>query len=140
MGVYDTFRLPGGARGEENQRVIVEPEADSHLCPLEISSVVHRPYCLDLGARSGPRHGFRYFHFPQPNQYVAGSKVLSREERMAAIATDLYRYRTAVESNYSAFNREGSQLQDLENFTDFTAMFARETRTVYADRHVLSLR
>ena len=78
-------------------------------------------------------NGFMYFHFLQPNQYVAGSKVLSREEQMTAVATGFYPYRTAVQNNYPAFIRQGSQLRELENFTDLTPMFAFEARTVYAD-------
>jgi hypothetical protein len=78
-------------------------------------------------------NGFKYFHFLQPNQYVADSKVLSREERTIAVAIGLYPYRTAVQNNYPAFIREGSRLRELENFTDLTPMFAFEARTVYAD-------
>src|SRR5262249_1358340 len=79
-------------------------------------------------------NGFVYFHFLQPNQYVAGSKTLSHEEKTIAIAAGPYSYREAVHNNYPSFIHAGSRLRELENFTDLTSMFKPEARTVYADR------
>jgi hypothetical protein len=79
-------------------------------------------------------NGIRYLHLLQPNQYVPGTKPLSREELATAYLGEDYPYRQAVERGYGLLIEDGRRLkrQGVE-FFDLTDMFAKETRTVYSD-------
>ena len=76
----------------------------------------------------------RYFHFLQPNQYVAGTKKLTEEELRNAYISGDFGYKYAVEKGYGLMIKEGKSLR-LEgvNFTDLTMLFKDEERTLYND-------
>ncbi|MBI1851064.1 MAG: hypothetical protein HYR85_12040 [Planctomycetes bacterium] len=78
-------------------------------------------------------NGIAYFHFLQPNQYVAGSKVLTDEEREKAYNTS-HPYKTGVELGYPVLIRKGEELlASGVAFTDLTQVFADVKERVYAD-------
>lgn len=86
---------------------------------------------MDALART---HGARYLHLLQPNQYVAGSKVLTDEEQRIAVREKPYRLREAAERGYPHLVAEGRALRERGlRFVDLTRIFADERRSVYAD-------
>jgi hypothetical protein len=75
-----------------------------------------------------------YFHFLQPNQYVAGSKPFSAEERRVAIRGAGFAPRTAVRSSYESLSASGASLHSRGvAFQDLTNLFESESETVYRD-------
>lgn len=75
----------------------------------------------------------RYFHFLQPNQYVSGSKPLSKEELAGAFLPDS-QFREIVENGYGAMQKEGELLKKSgENFYDLTSIFKNNHETLYLD-------
>ncbi len=92
--------------------------------------------------RLGETHGFRYFHFLQPNQYVEGSKPLSpRELRIAhldALGDDAtvsqQSYKWAAEVGYPVLQNAGQNLTRRGvDFVDLTMVFEGVRRTLYDD-------
>ncbi len=80
-------------------------------------------------------HGFDYFHFLQPNQYVPNSKSFTKEELETAYAEGKYTYKTGVQLGYPMLIEEGTTLiNDGIAFTDLTSLYTQEKRTVYSDR------
>lgn len=78
-------------------------------------------------------HGIRYLHFLQPNQYVAGSKVMSPEEERVALRDD-QQYRPGAERGYPRLRDAGRRLLEHGvNFTDLTPVFRDVSEAVYAD-------
>lgn len=78
-------------------------------------------------------NGIAYFHFLQPNQYVPGSKPLSREERAMTVQAD-HPYRPAVEEGYARLAEEADRLRRQGvAFHDLRFLFAEQPATVYAD-------
>jgi hypothetical protein len=78
-------------------------------------------------------NSFSYFHFLQPNQYVAGSKVFTEEERTNALAKD-HPYKRAVEKGYPHLLQAGFQMnQEGVPYTNLTMLFADNTETLYVD-------
>lgn len=79
-------------------------------------------------------NGARYFHFLQPNQYVAGSKQLTGEELRLAHDAE-HPYRRGVVDGYPDLKREGEALR-LEGvrFRDLTTLFGDVEETIYRDR------
>ena len=74
-----------------------------------------------------------YYHFLQPNQYLPGSKPLSREEKSLAYL-ESSTARKPIESGYPLLVREGEHLIDQGvRFSDLTLLFRDEERTVYVD-------
>lgn len=83
-----------------------------------------------------------YFHFLQPNQYVPGSKVLTKEENEIANILSTakpkgatFLYMQAVQKGYHLLQSTGFSLAakaDL-HFSDLTMMFKEEKEAVYAD-------
>lgn len=74
-----------------------------------------------------------YHHVLQPNQYVAGSKLMSAEERTLAIL-DTHPYRRPVELGYPHLKRLGPALREAGvQFTDLTMIFAENADVLYAD-------
>lgn len=74
----------------------------------------------------------RYFHFLQPNQYVAGSKPMSDAERRMAIAPG--GYGQWPEKAYPSLQREGEKLvADGIHFHDVTSVFKSVTNQIYVD-------
>jgi len=84
-------------------------------------------------ARLAQASGARYYHFLQPNQYVAGSKPLAPAERAEAWVAD-HPYRGAVERGYPVLRREGQRLASLGvRFTDLTGAFSDRPEAIYID-------
>jgi hypothetical protein len=90
-------------------------------------------------------NGARYFHFLQPNQYVAGSKVFTEEEKRFA-DVDAYRgrhfpyhpsvrnYKPAAQMGYPLLIERGAALRQRGvNFVDLTGIFADVRETIYRD-------
>jgi hypothetical protein len=78
-------------------------------------------------------NGIRYYHFLQPNQYVAGSKTLTADEQSLAFTED-HPYREGVEIGYPLLSRAGAELRSQGvHFVDLTNVFADESETLYVD-------
>lgn len=79
--------------------------------------------------------GARYFHFLQPNQYVANSKPFSRAEHTVAIhPLTNFAYRVGVETGYPMLVAEGKDLITKGvQFTDLTRIFAGNSAVIYQD-------
>lgn len=74
-----------------------------------------------------------YFHFLQPNQYVPGSKPMSRRERDIAFRED-HLYRPGVVAGYPLLIEEGQSLQARGvHFRDLTMIFADNDEALYSD-------
>jgi hypothetical protein len=78
-------------------------------------------------------YGMRYFHFLQPNQYVAGSKPMLEAEREIAITSD-HPYSKGVEHGYPLLIRKGETLgRQGVAYHDLTRIFAGHTEMLYMD-------
>jgi len=78
-------------------------------------------------------YGFRYFHFLQPNQYVADSKPMGPEERAIALPPT-YAYRKSATPGYPRLIAAGKQLSALGvPFRDLTMLFREVEEPVYSD-------
>jgi hypothetical protein len=78
-------------------------------------------------------YGFRYFHFLQPNQYVADSKPMGPEERAIALPPT-YAYRKSATAGYPRLIAAGKQLSALGvPFRDLTMLFREVEEPVYSD-------
>jgi hypothetical protein len=78
-------------------------------------------------------NGIQYFHFLQPNQYVANSKVLKKEELRIAFQED-HAYRKGVVKGYPYLIREGKNLREQGvRFHDLTGIFAENDESLYID-------
>jgi hypothetical protein len=74
-----------------------------------------------------------YFHFLQPNQYVAESKPYTEEERKIALKPD-YTGGDHVRDGYPYLQDRSDELREQGvNFVDLTGIFKDETRTIYSD-------
>lgn len=79
-------------------------------------------------------NGIRYFHFIQPNQYVAGSKPMGEEERARAIEPRA-NHRRLVEIGYPALIKASADLARRGvAFTDLRQVFSSTLEPVYIDR------
>jgi hypothetical protein len=78
-------------------------------------------------------NAIRYFHFLQPNQYVAGSKTMSEEERAVSFVAD-HPYRNGVERGYPLLIGRGRALAARGvRFHDLTMAFADVPGPIYID-------
>ena len=79
-------------------------------------------------------NGFEYFHFLQPNQYVADSKPMSAVEKQIALMTD-HPYSQPAARGYEYLMQYGKEyLQNEDDFyTDLTRIFENDHRIVYSD-------
>ena len=76
----------------------------------------------------------KYFHFLQPNQYVPGSKVLSKKELIEAIQPGS-QFGEIVKDGYATLQNEGALLKKSGvNFYDLTNMFKNNNETLYVDK------
>lgn len=78
-------------------------------------------------------NGIRYLHFLQPNQYVAGSKPLTEEERKFAYAPDHPRSKAAADGYPYLVQAGGELRRSGEAFYDLTTIYADDHRTRYKD-------
>jgi hypothetical protein len=100
---------------KEQRMDILEIWADSSRIVEELSS----------------QHGFKYFHFLQPNQYHAKSKPLSKEEIRTAYKKG---GKPLIEEWYPKMIARGEKLSSEGIiFFDSTGIFKNETRTLYTD-------
>jgi hypothetical protein len=77
--------------------------------------------------------GIPYFHFLQPNQYLPGSKPMSREERLLAV-DPAQPYRSPVEDCYPSLIETGRSLAEQGvPFHNLTALFAGHPEPLYSD-------
>jgi hypothetical protein len=78
-------------------------------------------------------NGIRYFHFLQPNQYVAGSKEIGPQERRRAYDPD-HPYKPGVERGYPHLIREGLELGEMSiGYHDLTMIFRPHDEPIYVD-------
>jgi hypothetical protein len=78
-------------------------------------------------------YGIRYWHFLQPNQYVAGSKPMGESERAVALGPP-QQYRHAVELGYPLLRRRGAELvAEGVRFHDLTEVYRDHPEPVYED-------
>jgi hypothetical protein len=74
-----------------------------------------------------------YFHFLQPNQYVAGSKPMTPEE-MKIAWSDGHSYKRGVEQGYPDLMARGEWLLNKKvNFHDLTMIFFNNAEVLYRD-------
>ena len=77
-------------------------------------------------------HGFRFFHFLQPNQHVEGSKPLTPDEVEILRGGEVYAPHVA--RGYPLLRAKGRELRDRGvAFTDLTEVFAGLHESVYVD-------
>jgi hypothetical protein len=77
--------------------------------------------------------GFEYYHVLQPDQYLDGSKRLTREEKRLAF-NERHIYRQSVVIGYPMLIDKGRMLlKNKVNFFDATMIFANVEETVYKD-------
>ena len=78
-------------------------------------------------------NGVRYFHFLQPNQYLAGTREFTAEEKRKAYNKN-HPYKPGVEKGYPLLIESGRALRAKGvNFHDLTRVFARQSQPVYSD-------
>ena len=78
-------------------------------------------------------NGIKYFHFLQPNQYVAGSKPMGENERHLAIQ-DNHIFAMPAKRGYPYLVEAGKDLaRKGVNFYDLTQVFANDSEPVYVD-------
>jgi hypothetical protein len=78
-------------------------------------------------------NGILYFHFLQPNQYVEGSKVMTRRERRIAWL-ESHPYRAGVLAGYPHLIRMGAELRRRDvRFHDLTPIFRPYKEALYVD-------
>lgn len=78
-------------------------------------------------------NGIRYFHFLQPNQYVAGSKIMGEKELKQAFQ-DGHPYKKGVEKGYPYLIKAGEELVNHGvHFHDLTMIFADKVEPIYVD-------
>ena len=79
-------------------------------------------------------HGGRYYHFLQPNQYLAGSKPMTPEERRANVRPD-HAYGRHAAAAYPLLVERGRTLPGRGiRYTDLTMLYADVEPPVYRDR------
>lgn len=82
-------------------------------------------------ARLAPAYGFRYVHVLQPNQYVAGSKPLSDQER--AQAHRQTPYARAIQDHYATLRGDFLSQEAQSLFVDMRPAFRDVQATLYRD-------
>ena len=89
--------------------------------------------CSRLMQAASTASGSAYYHFLQPNQYVAGSKPLSPEEKRTAYAPD-EAYGRAASLGYPALFAAGRELAtEGVPYIDATGIFKDHPETLYSD-------
>ncbi len=74
-----------------------------------------------------------YYHFLQPNQYLAGSKPMGPEEKKIALQP-LHQYRIPATDGYPFLREAGEELnQQNVPYFDLTQVFADNPEILYID-------
>jgi hypothetical protein len=85
-------------------------------------------------AKISKSNNIKYFHFLQPNQYLKDSKVFTEEEKKTALAGESQPFAKAVRRGYPFLMEAGQSLKNSGiQFEDLTALFKKETQTIYKD-------
>ena len=120
-----TGDVPAFARGPQTFHADAWQLVVDSVALWERSSRHMHALCQDAGVP--------YFHFLQPNQYDAGSKVLSALEGSTAFLSTSP-YREAVLAGYPLLRSAGVRLRSAGVFfEDLTDTFAEVTETLYRD-------
>jgi hypothetical protein len=83
--------------------------------------------------RISTANGILYFHFLQPNQYVAGSKIMGKEESKIALL-DRHPYKKGAEGGYPHLIKTGKELVNQGvHFHDLTSVFVDKVEPIYVD-------
>ena len=106
------------------------PAADEEELYQDLAGTWKR--CSEQLDRLCRANGIAYYHFLQPNQYVAASKPMSSAERRIAYL-DENPYRTGVEKGYPLLIRAGRLAREGVRFRDLTMAFAAWQDPLYAD-------
>jgi hypothetical protein len=78
-------------------------------------------------------NGAKYYHFLQPNQYVAGSKPMDEEERRHALNPES-RFAPGAIKGYPFLVKAGHDLQEAGvKFADLTMIFSDHRELLYID-------
>ena len=108
------------------QRFGNRQERDEFLAEIWANSSV----LLDRLCRGS---GIAYYHFLQPNQYLAGSKPILEEEKRTAILEG-HPYGEGVERGYPILIRLGERLRGKGvAYHDLTGIFAGHAEPIYID-------
>ena len=89
--------------------------------------------CSEIMGEEARANRMEYYHFLQPNQYVEGSKVLTKEEMQYAYLPTFDTAKSAI-IGYPILIEQGKKLLEKNiRFCDATMAFAQEKQTVYID-------
>jgi hypothetical protein len=98
-------------------------------------------HCAAVWSRSSEQlhqlcaaNGVRYFHFLQPNQYVAGSRPAMSDDERRLIYHEHYSAKAPVEQGYPLLQLEGERLASRGvPFFDLTGLFVDQSERIYRD-------
>lgn len=125
--------LDSSSREEESYQALgpSEPEEDPQHRLADLARFWAR--CSEIAAGTCAGNGIEYYHFLQPNQYVADSKPMAADERALAIQPDS-RYGRWALKGYPHLQSAGRHLADEGvPFFDLTPVLSRVARPVYLD-------
>jgi len=137
-------RLAQRAFEAEQELVRLQPRAESFVAHGPVFGDPPRPQVCRVLAEHWARsstlmsdlcraRGIPYLHFLQPNQYLPGSKSMSREEELVAVRP-AHPYRSPVEDCYPVLIDTGRALAGRGiPFQSLTGLFAAHSEPLYAD-------
>ncbi len=124
-----TVQSATGRRFQSHGPAIESRDRDARL-HANVALWARASHQMDALARSMGSH---YLHVLQPNQYLAGSKPLSTDERVNAYDPSIH-HRTIVEQGYPMMIEAGATLRDQGvDFHDLTGLFREQAATRYVD-------
>jgi hypothetical protein len=123
-----------GSRLSNDKRAFLGPAADyTSRRTLYVDIAKHWGKASILLNNLMADQGGIYMHFLQPNQYVAGSKPLTDQEKRDGINAHSL-YKSPVEVGYPYLRAMGHKLKASGIwFEDLTSVFAERTETLYID-------
>jgi len=128
----------------ERELASLQPRNESFLARGPAFGYLPRPAVCRLLAEQWARsstlmfdlcraRGIPYLHFLQPNQYLPGSKPMSREEKLVAV-DPAQPYKSPVEDCYPSLIETGRSLVEQGvPFHDLTALFVGHPEPLYSD-------
>jgi hypothetical protein len=134
---WDSFRIVEASQASRRSRgpyAVTGPpkefatreESYQHLAAIwaNSSSLMHQ-LCRGRGTR--------YYHFLQPNQYVADSKPMAEAEKRVAILAE-HPYRRGVELGYPQLRMAARALESQGvSYHDLTGIFGDHPEAIYSD-------